>query len=352
MASQDFFIPGVTVKFSTAVMTAVASAIVSTSVFATDITGAGATFPFPVYSKWAEAYKDKSGVGVNYQSIGSSGGIKQIKAKTVDFGATDAPVKADEAEKEGLVQFPAVIGGVVAIVNLSGVKPGEIKLSGDLLAKIFMGSITTWNDKQIKEMNPSVKLPEEYITVIHRADGSGTTFTFTEYLSKVSPEWKDKVGFGAAVKWPAATSVGGKGNEGVAANVSRVKNSIGYVEFAYAKKNKLSHINLKNKDGQIVEPDDLTFAAAAAGTDWSKFPAMAASLTDAAGAKSWPITTATFILMYKQPTNKVTSAEALKFFDFAFKDGKKLAQDLDYVPLPDATTEFIRKHVWTLIDNK
>lgn len=352
MASQDFFILGVTVKFSTAVMTAVASAIVSTSVFATDITGAGATFPFPVYSKWAEAYKDKSGVGVNYQSIGSSGGIKQIKAKTVDFGATDAPMKADEAEKEGLVQFPAVIGGVVAIVNLGGVKPGEIKLSGDLLAKIFMGSITTWNDKQIKEMNPSVKLPEEYITVIHRADGSGTTFTFTEYLSKVSPEWKDKVGFGAAVKWPAATSVGGKGNEGVAANVSRVKNSIGYVEFAYAKKNKLSHINLKNKDGQIVEPDDLTFAAAAAGTDWSKFPAMAASLTDAAGAKSWPITTATFILMYKQPTNKVTSAEALKFFDFAFKDGKKLAQDLDYVPLPDATTEFIRKHVWTLIDNK
>ncbi len=339
-------------KFSTAVMTAVASAIVSTSVFATDITGAGATFPFPVYSKWAEAYKDKSGVGVNYQSIGSSGGIKQIKAKTVDFGATDAPMKADEAEKEGLVQFPAVIGGVVAIVNLSGVKPGDIKLSGDLLAKIFMGSITTWNDKQIKEMNPSVKLPDESITVIHRADGSGTTFTFTEYLSKVNPEWKDKVGSGAAVKWPAETSVGGKGNEGVAANVSRVKNSIGYVEFAYAKKNKLSHINLKNKDGQIVEPDDLTFAAAAAGTDWSKFPAMAASLTDAAGAKSWPITTATFILMYKQPANKVTSAEALKFFDFAFKDGKKLAQDLDYVPLPDVTTEFIRKHVWTQIDNK
>ena len=352
MAYLDFFIQGVTMKFSSAVMTAVATAIVSTSVIATDITGAGATFPFPVYSKWSEAYKDKSGVGVNYQSIGSSGGIKQIKAKTVDFGATDAPMKADEAEKEGLVQFPAVIGGVVAIVNLTGVKPGEIKLTGDLLAKIFMGSITTWNDKQIKEMNPSVKLPDEYITVIHRADGSGTTFTFTEYLSKVSPEWKDKVGTGAAVKWPAATSVGGKGNEGVAANVSRVKNSIGYVEFAYAKKNKLSHINLKNKDGQIVEPDDLTFAAAAAGTDWSKFPAMAASLTDASGAKSWPITTATFILMYKNPTNKVTSAEALKFFDFAFKDGKKMALDLDYVPLPDATTEFIRKQVWTQIDNK
>ena len=339
-------------KLIKTVITVVTSAIVSSTVFATDITGAGATFPFPVYSKWAEAYKEKSGVGVNYQSIGSSGGIKQIKAKTVDFGATDAPMKAEDVEKEGLVQFPAVIGGVVAIVNLSGVKPGEIKLTGELLAKIFMGSITTWNDKQIKEMNPSVKLPEEYITVIHRADGSGTTFTFTEYLSKVSPAWKEKVGFGAAVKWPAATSVGGKGNEGVAANVSRVKNSIGYVEFAYAKKNKLSHINLKNKDGQIVEPDDATFAAASAGTDWSKFPAMAASLTDAAGAKSWPITTATFILMYKQPTNKAASAEVLKFFDFAFKDGKKMALDLDYVPLPDATTEFIRKQVWSQIENK
>jgi phosphate transport system substrate-binding protein len=319
---------------------------------ATDITGAGATFPFPVYSKWAEAFKDKSGVGVNYQSIGSSGGIKQIKAKTVDFGATDAPLKADEVEKEGLVQFPAVIGGVVAIANLDGVKPGDIKLSGEVLAKIFMGSITTWSDKQIKELNPGVKFPDEYITVIHRADGSGTTFTFTEYLSKVNADWKDKIGAGAAVKWPAASSVGGKGNEGVAANVSRVKNSIGYVEFAYAKKNKLAHINLKNKDGQFVGPEEATFAAAAAGTDWSKFPAMAASLTDAAGAKSWPITTATFILMYKQPSNKAASAEALKFFDFAFKDGKKMAIDLDYVPLPDSTTDFIRKNVWSQINTK
>ena len=334
------------------VILAVVTAAASTAAFSTDITGAGATFPFPVYSKWAEAFKEKSGVNVNYQSIGSSGGIKQIKAKTVDFGATDAPMKADEVEKEGLVQFPAVIGGVVAIANLSGVKPGEIKLTGDVLAKIFMGSITTWSDKQIKDLNPNVKLPDEYITVIHRADGSGTTFTFTEYLSKVSLEWKDKVGFGASVKWPASTSVGGKGNEGVAANVSRVKNSIGYVEFAYAKKNKLTHINLKNKDGQFVEPDDETFAAASAGTDWSKYPAMAASLTDASGAKSWPITTATFILMYKQPTNKAASAEVLKFFDFAFKDGKKLAQDLDYVPLPDATTDFIRKRVWTQIETK
>jgi len=340
------------VNFTKNLVSAVVTTVISVSAFASDITGAGATFPFPVYSKWAEAFKAKSGVGVNYQSIGSSGGIKQIKAKTVDFGATDAPLKADEVEKEGLVQFPAVIGGVVAVANLNGVNPGDIKLTGDLLAKIFMGSITTWNDKQIKEMNPSVKLPDEYITIIHRADGSGTTYTFTEYLSKVSPEWKDKVGFGAAVKWPGATSVGGKGNEGVAANVSRVKNSIGYVEYAYAKKNKLSHINLKNKDGNIVEPDDLTFAAAAAGTDWSKFPAMAASLTDASGAKSWPITTATFILMYKQPTNKAASADVLKFFDFGFKEGNKMALDLDYVPLPDSTTDFIRKNVWSKIEVK
>jgi phosphate transport system substrate-binding protein len=346
------FFQGVLVNFTKNLVSAVVTTVISVSAFASDITGAGATFPFPVYSKWAEAFKAKSGVGVNYQSIGSSGGIKQIKAKTVDFGATDAPLKADEVEKEGLVQFPAVIGGVVAVANLNGVNPGDIKLTGDLLAKIFMGSITTWNDKQIKEMNPSVKLPDEYITIIHRADGSGTTYTFTEYLSKVSPEWKDKVGFGAAVKWPGATSVGGKGNEGVAANVSRVKNSIGYVEYAYAKKNKLSHINLKNKDGNFVAPDDLTFAAAAAGTDWSKFPAMAASLTDASGAKSWPITTATFILMYKQPTNKAASADVLKFFDFSFKEGNKMALDLDYVPLPDSTTDYIRKNVWSKIEVK
>lgn len=339
-------------KLVQTVVSSMLLALSTAAVHAADITGAGATFPFPVYSKWSEAYKEKSGVGVNYQSIGSSGGIKQIKAKTVDFGATDAPLKAEEVEKEGMVQFPAVIGGVVAILNLEGVKPGDIKMSGDLLAKIFMGSITTWNDAQIAQMNPGVKLPAQPITVIHRADGSGTTFTFTEYLSKVSPEWKDKVGAGAAVKWPAASSVGGKGNEGVAANVGRVKNSIGYVEYAYAKKNKLAHVNLKNKDGQIVAPDDLTFAAAAAGTDWSKFPAMAASLTDAAGAKSWPITTATFILMYKEPTNKAAAADALKFFDYAFKDGKKMALDLDYVPLPDATTDFIRKQVWSQINTK
>jgi phosphate transport system substrate-binding protein len=318
---------------------------------ASDITGAGATFPFPVYSKWSEAYNEKTGVKLNYQSIGSSGGIKQIKAKTVDFGATDAPLKGEELEKEGMVQFPAVIGGVVPIINLEGVKPGELKLTGDLLAKIYLGTISTWQDKEIKDLNPTVKLPAGEITVVHRADGSGTTFTFTEYLTKASPAWKE-VGTGAAVKWPAKSSVGGKGNEGVAANVSRIKNSIGYVEYAFAKKNNLSHANLRNKDGQIVAPDDTTFAAAAAGIDWSKHAGMAASLTDASGAKSWPITTATFILMYKEPTNKKAAAEVLKFFDYGFKDGKKLALELEYVPMPDATTDYIRKSVWSTINLK
>jgi phosphate transport system substrate-binding protein len=340
-------------KFVKTALSTLSVVMCMASVHAADITGAGATFPFPVYSKWSEAFKDKTDIGVNYQSIGSSGGIKQIKAKTVDFGATDAPLKADEVEKEGMVQFPAVIGGVVGIVNIEGIKPGDIKMSGELMAQVFLGNITKWNDKKIQELNPSLKLPDAPITVIHRADGSGTTFTFTEYLSKVSPEWKEKVGAGAAVKWIAATAVGGKGNEGVAANVGRVKNAIGYVEYAYSKKNKLAHINMKNKDGQIVAPDDLTFAAAAAGTDWSKFPAMAASLTDAAGAKSWPITTATFILMYKQPSNKAAAADTLKFFEFGFsKAGQKMATELDYVPLPDSTTEFIRKSVWSQINLK
>ena len=326
--------------------------VLAASSFASEITGAGATFPYPIYAKWAEAYKAKSGVNMNYQSIGSSGGIKQIKAKTVDFGATDNPVSFEELEKDGMVQFPAIIGGIVAVINVEGVKPGQLKLTGELLAELFSGGIANWNDKRIADLNPGVKLPDAPVTVVHRADGSGTTAVFTDYLSKVNAKWKETVGAGAAVKWPAASSVGGKGNEGVSANVSRVKNAIGYVEYAYAKKNKLSHINLKNKDGNIVEPDDLTFAAAAAGTDWSKFPAMAASLTDASGAKSWPITTATFILMYKQPTNKAASADALKFFDFGFKEGKKLAIDLDYVPLPDSTTDFIRKNVWSKIEIK
>ncbi len=320
--------------------------------FAADITGAGATFPFPIYAKWAEAYKARTGNGLNYQSIGSSGGIKQIKAKTVDFGATDNPVKFEDLQADGLVQFPAIIGGVVPIINLDGIKPGQIRLDGQTLADIFQGKITNFNDKRIADLNPGVKIPAGEITVVHRADGSGTTAIFTDYLAKASADWKSAVGAGAAVKWPAASSVGGKGNEGVAANVSRVKNSIGYVEYAYAKKNNMTHIQLRNQAGQFVQPDDVTFAAAAAGTDWSKIPGMGTFITNAPGATSWPITGASFILMYKNPTNKASSAEVLKFFDFAFKEGKKMAAELDYVAMPDATTDFIRKNVWNQINTK
>ena len=320
--------------------------------FAADMTGAGATFPYPMYAKWAEAYKAKTGSNLNYQSIGSSGGIKQIKAKTVDFGASDNPVKFEDLEKDGLVQFPAIIGGVVPVINVEGVKPYELKLSPDTLADIFQGVITNWNDRRLVLNNPGLKMPDLPITVVHRADGSGTTAIFTNYLAKVSQNWKDAVGEGAAVKWPAASSVGGKGNEGVAANVSRVKGAIGYVEYAYAKKNKLISVSLKNKDGQFVQPDDTTFAAAAAGTDWSKIPGMGTFITNASGAKSWPITGASFILMYKNPEKKANSAEVLKFFDFAFKEGKKMALELDYVPMPDVTTDFIRKNVWSNIATK
>jgi phosphate transport system substrate-binding protein len=314
--------------------------------YAADMTGAGATFPYPAYSKWAEAYKAKTGSNLNYQSIGSSGGIKQMKAKTVDFGASDNPVKFDDLEKEGWVQFPAIIGGVVPVINVDGIAPGQLKIDGPTLADIFQGNITNWNDKRLAIMNPGVKIPSGDITVVHRADGSGTTAIFTDYLAKVSSIWKDGVGSGATVKWPAASSVGGKGNEGVAANVSRVKNSIGYVEYAYAKKNKMTHMNLKNSAGEFVAPDDLTFAAAAAGTDWSKVPGMGTFITNAPGAKSWPITGASFILLYKNPENKANTAEVIKFFDFAFKEGKQMAADLDYVPMPDATTDYIRKNVF------
>ncbi len=323
-----------------------------TTAMAADIAGAGASFPYPIYSKWAEAYKAKTGNGLNYQSIGSSGGVKQIKAKTVDFGASDNPVKFEDLEADGLVQFPAIIGGVVPVINVEGIKPGQIKLDGATLADIFQGTITNWNDKRIAALNPGVKIPAGDITIVHRADGSGTTAIFTDYLAKVSSNWKSAVGSGAAVKWPAASSVGGKGNEGVAANVTRVKNSIGYVEYAYAKKNKMSFVQLKNSAGQFVAPADDTFAAAAAGTDWAKVPGMGTFITNAPGAKSWPITGASFILMYKNPENKANAAEVLKFFDYAFKEGKKMAAELDYVPMPDATTDYIRKNVWSKIKTK
>lgn len=316
---------------------------------AADITGAGATFPFPVYAKWAEAYKKETGTGLNYQSIGSSGGLKQIRAKTVTFGASDAPVKGEELDKDGMVQFPAIIGGTVPVVNLEGFKPGELRVTGPVLAEVFMGKITKWNDAKLVALNPGKSLPDQPITVVHRADGSGTTFNFTDYLSAVSKDWADSVGKGAAVKWPAPTSVGGKGNEGVAANVNRVKGSVGYVEYAYVKKNNMTFLQLQNADGKYVSPDDKTFAAAAAGADWFSVPGMGISMVNAKGAESWPISTASFILMYKQPADKVASAEALKFFDWAFKSGKAMATELDYVPLPDKLTAEIRSKVWSQI---
>jgi phosphate transport system substrate-binding protein len=335
--------------FIKSVAAAAMATVAMSSAFAADITGAGATFPFPIYAKWAESYKAATGVGLNYQSIGSSGGIRQIKAKTVTFGATDAPMSGEDLQKEGLVQFPAIIGGTVPVLNLDGFKPGELRVTGPVLADMFLGRIAKWNDPKIAALNPGKKLPDQAITVVHRADGSGTTFNFTDYLSAVSKEWAEKVGKGAAVKWPAPTSVGGKGNEGVAANVNRVKGSLGYVEYAYVKKNNMNYMQLQNADGKYVAPDDLTFAAAAAGADWFSVPGMGVSMVNAKGATSWPISTASFILMYKEPTDKVAAAEALKFFDWAFLNGKKMAQDLDYVPLPDALTTAIRAKVWTQI---
>ena len=316
---------------------------------AADITGAGATFPFPVYAKWAELYKKESGVGLNYQSIGSSGGIRQINNKTVTFGATDAPVKGEDLDKNGQVQFPAIIGGTVPIINLDGFKPGELRVTGPVMAEMFLGTITKWNDPKFAALNPGKKLPDQLITVVHRADGSGTTFNWTDYLATVSKDWADRVGRGAAVKWPAATSVGGKGNEGVAANVARIKGSIGYVEYAYVKKNNLNFMQLQNKSGKWVSPDDLTFAAAAAGADWFSVPGMGLSIVDQRGDAVWPVTTASFIIMYKNPDNKTASQDVLKFFDWAFKNGKQAALELDYVPLPDVLTNQIRGRVWSQI---
>jgi len=314
-----------------------------------DITGAGATFPYPIYAKWAEGYKKETGIGLNYQSIGSSGGIKQINAKTVIFGATDAPVAGAELDKNAQVQFPAIIGGTVPIVNLDGFQPGELRITGPVLAEVFMGDITRWNDPKLAALNPGKKLPDQPITVVHRADGSGTTFNFTDYLTIVSPDWSKRVGRGAAVKWPAASSIGGKGNEGVAANVNRAKGSIGYVEYAYVKKNKMTFLQLQNKAGKFVSPDDVTFAAAAAGADWFSVPGMGLSIVDQKGDTTWPISTASFIIMYKDPADKKSSAEVLKFFDWAFRNGKKDAADLDYVSLPDSLTKQIRERVWSQI---
>ena len=321
-----------------------AALVFSTAVSAADITGAGATFPYPIYSKWAEAYKAETGIGLNYQSIGSGGGIKQIKAKTVDFGASDMPLKIEELDREGLVQFPAVIGGVVPVVNLVGIQPGQVKLTGDILAKIYLGKITKWNDPAIKSLNPDVKFPEMDITVLHRADGSGTTFLFTDWLSKVNTEWKDKVGSATSVKWPVG--VGGKGNEGVAANAQRLQGAIAYVEYAYAKKNKLAHTQLQNKEGKWVQPDDLTFKAAAANAEWTTSNGLYNVLTDQKGQNAWPITGASYIIMHRQQADAIVGRAVLKFFSWCFNNGEKMATDLDYVHLPKDVVAKVRVE-WT-----
>ena len=321
-------------------ITAASAVAFAGACLATDITGAGATFPYPIYAKWAEAYKAKTNAGMNYQSIGSGGGIKQIQAKTVDFGATDAPLSSEELSKSGLAQFPAIMGGIVAVINVAGVEPGKLKLTGDTLANIYLGKITKWNDPQIAADNKELKLPDEAITVVHRADGSGTTFIFTNYLTKVSADWKSKVGEGKAVQWPTGT--GGKGNEGVASYVQRIKNSIGYVEYAYAMQNKMTYTQLKNREGQYVQPTDDSFKAAAAYAQWDSKNGFYEILTDEPGKESWPITGATFILVQKVQDKPENGMEVLKFFDWAFASGSKLAQELDYVPLPEKLQHLIR----------
>lgn len=303
-----------------------------------EVTGAGASFPAPVYAKWAESYQKATGNKVNYQSIGSSGGVRQINAKTVDFGASDAPLKDDELKKAGLVQFPTVIGGVVPVVNIPGIKPGELNITGPVLADIFLGKIKKWNDPAIQGLNPKAKLPAQDILVVRRADGSGTSFIFTNYLSKVSPEWKSKVGEGNSVNWPTGT--GGKGNEGVSAFVQRLAGAIGYVEYAYAKQNKMAHMTMKNADGALVSPSEESFKAAAAGADWKT--SYYQVLTNQPGKTAWPITNATFILMHQQSDKPEQAAATLKFFEWAYTHGAKLASELDYVPLPTPVIEQIR----------
>ncbi len=316
-----------------------AALMMSGVVLAQDVTGAGASFPAPIYAKWADAYHKATGARINYQSVGSGAGIKQITAKTVDFGASDAPLSDEQLAKDGLIQFPTVIGGVVPVVNIKGVAPGQLKLTGAVLGDIYLGKISKWNDPAITALNPGLTLPDAAIAPVTRADGSGTSFLFTNYLSKTNPEWKEKVGEGTSVKWP--TGVGGKGNEGVSAFVQRLPNSIGYVEYAYAKQNKMSHVLMKNKDGSFVAPDDDAFKAAAAGADWSK--SFYQVLTDQPGKDSWPITGATFILMHKTQDKPATAAATLKFFDWAYNQGDKSAADLDYVPLPPKVKDLARK---------
>ena len=315
-----------------------------TSASAQDVTGAGATFPAPLYAKWADAYNKATGARINYQSVGSGAGLRQIRGKTVDFGASDMPLTDAELTKDGLTQFPTVIGGVVPVVNIKGVVPGQMRLNGQVLGDIFLGKVTRWNDAALTALNPGVPLPDAAIAVVRRADGSGTTFIYTNYLSKVNAEWKSKVGEGTAVNWP--TGAGGKGNEGVAAFVQRLPNSIGYVEYSYAKSNKMSYTLMRNQAGAFVAPDDTSFKAAAAGADWAK--SFYQILTELPGKDSWPITGATFIMMHKAQDKPVQATNSLKFFDWAFANGDKMASDLEYVPLPDNVKTLVRNS-WSQI---
>ncbi len=330
-------------KFShVAYATALAAAFSAAApAFATDVTGAGSTFAFPILAKWADAYKKETGNGLNYQSIGSGGGIKQIKANTVTFGATDQPLKVADLDAAGLVQWPQIMGGIVPVVNLDGVKPGDLVIDGPTLAAIFQGKITKWNDPAIAKLNPKAALSDLAIAVVHRSDGSGTTFNFTDYLSKVSPDWKSAIGENTAVEWPVG--IGSKGNEGVAAGVSQTKGAIGYVEYAYAKQNKMTYADMINHDGKTVAPTTATFQAAAANADWTHAPGYYQILTDQPGAESWPITASTFMLMHKKAADSANSAEAIKFFDWSFANGAKMAAELDYIPMPDAVVALIKK---------
>jgi phosphate transport system substrate-binding protein len=321
-------------------MVAAAVAAGATGVRSADISGAGATFPYPIYAKWADAFKKETGDGLNYQSIGSGGGIKQIQSKTVTFGASDMPLKGEQLEKDGLVQFPMVMGGVVAVVNIDGIAPGALVLDGATLAKIFLGEIKTWDDPAIQTLNAGAKLPAQAIVAVRRSDGSGTTFVFTDYLAKTSADWKSKVGVNTSVEWPVG--IGAKGNEGVANNVMQTKGSIGYVEYAYAKQNKLSYTKMVNKDGKVVDPNLATFQAAAANAKWDSAPGFGVILTDQPGATSWPITSATFILMHKKPADAAAAATALKFFGWAYQKGAQMASDLDYVPMPDSVVGLVK----------
>jgi phosphate transport system substrate-binding protein len=324
-------------KFTVSAIALVAAIGITTAALAVNISGAGATFPFPIYAKWAAAYKGATGNGLNYQSIGSGGGIKQIESKTVTFGATDMPLSVQELNRYGLVQFPTVIGGDVPIVNLPGVAPGQLVLDGSTLADIFLGKVSNWSDPAIKKLNPGVTLPNQAIVTVHRSDGSGTTFIFVNYLSKVSKEWADRVGFATAVDWPVG--IGAKGNEGVAGNVSQSSGAIGYVEYAYVKQNKLNYVRMINRDGKTVNPAAPSFAASAAGATWSPTNGFGTLLTDQPGAETWPISGATFILVYKQPQDAAATKEALKFFQWAYQNGDGMAASLDYVAFPGAVKQ-------------